>query len=76
VLYLRRLRVDLQMSRLWGVQSYMQWWGWTNGGNPGSEKRDAEGNVIARHGDSEWKADVEKACKTLVRIAEGAPWPG
>jgi hypothetical protein len=50
------------MAKLKNVQSWMNWWGWSDGGNPGSVKRDAEGNVTARHGDAQWQRDVEYAC--------------
>jgi hypothetical protein len=50
------------------VRSYMSFWGWSDGGNPGSTKRDAANNVIARHGDDTWMADVELACVTLMRL--------
>ena len=44
-----------------GVKSWMTWWGWTNGGAPGSARLDAYGGIIARHGDKTWQADVELA---------------
>jgi hypothetical protein len=58
------------MNTLSEVKSYMEWWGWTHGGEPGSVKRDASGEVTARHGDAQWIADVEKACATLERLRE------
>jgi hypothetical protein len=60
------------MSALDDVKSYMEFWGWTNGGNPGSVKNDSRGNVIATHGDKIWSSDVENACATLNRIADRA----
>ena len=58
------------MSTLRDVKSYMEFWGWTSGGAPGSVKQDAGGGVIARHGDAAWIEDVQKACDTLDRIAK------
>lgn len=43
------------------VKTWMEWWGWTNGGAPGSVRLDAERRVIAHHGDSAWQADIERA---------------
>lgn len=43
------------------VKSWMSWYGWTDKGNPGSVKKDADGHIIARHGDAVWIADVEEA---------------
>lgn len=60
------------MSALDDVKGYMEFWGWTDGGNPGSVKKDEHGNVIARHGDRHWVADVDNACNTLKRIADRA----
>lgn len=56
------------MSALDDVKSYMEFWGWKNGGNPGSVKLDVDGKVIATHGDAIWIADVQSACSTLDRI--------
>jgi hypothetical protein len=50
------------------VKSYMEWWGWTDGGSPGSVKKDYDGHVIARHGDAQWIRDVDEACATLRRL--------
>lgn len=58
------------MDTLREVKSYMDFWGWTNGGNPGAVKHDLEGHVIASHGDLIWVQDVEKACDTIKRLAE------
>lgn len=60
------------MTALDDVKEYMEFWGWTNGGNPGSVKKDSRGQVIAIHGDKNWAADVENACATLKRISERA----
>lgn len=59
------------MDTLREVKSYMEFWGWTNGGNPGSLKQE-HGKTIAHHGDQTWVADVEKACDTLKRLADRA----
>jgi hypothetical protein len=50
------------MNALQDVKGWMSWWGWTNDGEPGSVKKDADGNVIGRHGDPLWQRDVEYAC--------------
>lgn len=63
------------MDTLTEVKSYMQWWGWTNGGNPGSVKQDLNGKTIAHHGDMTWIEDVEKACDTIKRITDRAAVP-
>lgn len=60
------------MSALDDVKGYMEFWGWTNGGSPGSVKRDSRDQIIARHGDAIWAADVENACNTIKRIADRA----
>jgi hypothetical protein len=60
------------MSSLNDVKSYMEFWGWTNGGSPGSVKYDAEHRVIAQHGDAQWIDDVERACDTAQRIYDRA----
>lgn len=60
------------MDTLREVKSYMQWWGWTNGGGPGSVKHDLEKRTIAYHGDAQWIADVEEACNTIKRLADRA----
>lgn len=57
------------MSVLTDIQKWMTFFGWSNGGNPGSAKRDTEGNIIARHGDATWIADVEEACASAERAA-------
>ena len=60
------------MDTLREVKSYMEFWGWTNGGNPGSVKHDLEKQIIAHHGDATWIADVDKACDTIKRLADMA----
>lgn len=59
------------MSALDEVKSYMEWYGWKNGGNPGSVKM-VEGKVVATHGDATWIEDVDKACQTLQRLHDRA----
>lgn len=49
-----------------GVKSWMSFEGWTDGGNPGSVKKDQHGNIIARHGDATWVTDVEACCDREV----------
>lgn len=56
------------MSALNDVKSYMEFWGWTDGGSPGSVKHGIKGQVIARHGDAHWVVDVKNACNTLQRL--------
>jgi hypothetical protein len=51
------------------VKSYMGTRGWSDGGGPGSVKRDAHGKVVAGYGDATWIADIEEACVALVRLA-------
>jgi acyl-CoA reductase-like NAD-dependent aldehyde dehydrogenase len=58
------------MSGVDEVKSWMSFYGWDNGGAPGSVKRDADGQVIARHGYEEWSADVEKAIEAVKRERE------
>lgn len=60
------------MSTLDDVKSYMEFWGWKNGGNPGSVKLDADDKVIAIHGGATWISDVEEACQILKWIAHRA----
>lgn len=55
------------MSVLKEVKSWMQFWGWTDGGNPHSVKHDADGKVIAKHGDATWIRDVQDACERISR---------
>jgi hypothetical protein len=49
------------------VKSWMTWMGWTDGGGPGSQKLDADGQPQARHGDAIWIADVQEACAKAER---------
>lgn len=63
------------MDTLREVKSYMEFWGWTNGGNPGSVKHGVDGKIIACHGDMTWIEDVQKACDTIKRIADRAAVP-
>lgn len=56
------------MNALTDVRSYLSFWGWTDYGNQGSIKLDADQNIIARHGDAQWIADVDKALNTLDRL--------
>jgi len=49
------------VARLSKVKSWMTFYGWTLGGGPGSVKHDADGKVIAAHGDSVWNSDVNMA---------------
>lgn len=49
------------MSTVESVKSWMQFWGWDDGGKPGSLKRDIHGAVVARAGDADWEKDLEKA---------------
>lgn len=51
------------------VQSWMEFYGWENGGRPGSAKRDAKGRQIASHGDETWNGDVSDAIVTIDRLA-------
>jgi hypothetical protein len=48
------------------VRCYMSLWGWSDGGDPGSVKQDANDIVVACHGDKTWHADVELACVALT----------
>jgi hypothetical protein len=57
------------------VKSYMSLWGWSDAGNPGSVKRDADNKIIARHGDAVWIADVQLACASLIRLADRSKAP-
>lgn len=59
------------MDTLDEVKSYMRWYGWTDGGNPGSVKVNSDtSKIIARYGDETWIADVGRACATLDRVAD------
>lgn len=50
------------MARLDRVKSWMGFFGWTNGGGPGSVLRDAAGTFVADYGSQRWKRDVISAC--------------
>jgi hypothetical protein len=54
------------------VRSYMGFLGWSDGGSPGSVKRDANGKVIAHYRDNAWMADIERACVELMRLCVGS----
>lgn len=56
------------MNALRDVKSYMEFWGWSNGGGPGSMKMDDDGVIVAKHGDAVWVANVEEACAILERL--------
>ena len=60
------------MDTLREVKSYMNFWGWTDQGNPGSVKKDVDGKVIAHHGDATWISDVDRACDIIKRLADRA----
>jgi hypothetical protein len=49
------------------VKSWMNFFGWTDGGSPGSVKVDADGKEIARHGDTTWIEDVQDSCDRIER---------
>lgn len=51
------------------IRDQMTALGWEDGGQPGSAKRDADGNVIAHAGSDEWMADVELAGEHVERAA-------
>lgn len=55
------------MQILDDVKSWMGFMGWTDGGSPGSVKRDAEGKTVAKAGDNTWVADVEEAIEKAER---------
>lgn len=52
------------------VNGYMEFWGWSIGGKPGATKIDESGNIIARHGDDVWIADMLKATDALKSISD------
>jgi hypothetical protein len=58
------------MASVEKVKSWMNFWGWSDGGNPGSVKKDAMGNVVARHGDATWLNDVNLSILRTERDAE------
>jgi len=51
------------MARLKNVESWMNWWGWTNNGGPGAVKLDTDHRTIARHGDAVWQEDIDRAIR-------------
>ena len=54
------------------VKCTMALWGWSDGGEPGSVKRDESNEVIALHGDRIWQADVELASVALMCLMPSA----
>lgn len=56
------------LTALDDVKGYMEFWGWSAGGAPGSVKQDDDGRIIALYGDAQWVADVQRACDTLGRL--------
>jgi hypothetical protein len=57
------------MAALDSVKSWMNFWGWSEGGGPGAVKRDIAGEAIAVHGDATWLKDVELASEKVERQA-------
>lgn len=57
------------MTALDEIKKWMEFYGWKNGGNPGSVKMDANDKVCAIHGDATWIKDVEEACAAAERVA-------
>lgn len=51
------------------IKRWMTFIGWTDGGNPGSVKKDAHGMTIAAHGDATWIEDVQDCCARAERAA-------
>jgi len=49
------------MSILDDVKKWMNFFGWTDGGQPGSVKKNDVGKIIAHHGDATWIEDVQDA---------------
>lgn len=45
------------------IKRWMKFIGWTDGGNPGSVKKDADGEIVAHHGDATWVEDVQDCCR-------------
>ena len=60
------------MNALADVKSYMEFWGWTDGGSPGSVKLTSDGDTVARYGDATWIANVTEACDILKRLYASA----
>ena len=50
------------------VRSFMSFLGWSDGGNPGSVKRDASDKVIAHYHDDAWIDDIERACEMMCLL--------
>lgn len=50
-------------KKLDAVMRWMTYFGWTDGGAPGSVKRDVDGKVIGRHNDYIWDQDVADAVR-------------
>lgn len=58
------------MSQLDEIMRHMAFSGWKGDASRGfSHKEDVNGNVIARHHDARWVADVEEATAHVERIA-------
>lgn len=55
------------MQALDDVKSWMTFFGWRDGGGPGSIKQDADGRAIARHGDATWIEDVQTCIEKAER---------
>lgn len=50
------------------VQRWMEFFGWDGDGAVGFDrKRDAAGNILARHHDATWHADVEEATRLAAK---------
>lgn len=45
------------------VKRWMTFYGWKNGGAPGSTKVIHGYSVVAQYGDATWIKDVEEACR-------------
>lgn len=52
---------------LTNIKRWMSFYGWSDGGNPGSTKLDADGNTVAHHGDATWIGDVQRAIEADER---------
>jgi hypothetical protein len=59
-----------------GVKSWMSFIGWTDGGSPGSVKRDANNKVVAHHGDATWIEDVQDCADRVAERAAAPKQPG
>ena len=49
-----------------GVKIWMRYIGWTDGGAPGSTKRDADDTVIAHYGDATWIENVQSCVDRVM----------